>query len=206
MHRPEQMERARAVIDEYNESIVRVDDQRLSLLQQIAEQNKSLDSLHYELTEVIEQEEMRRAEWLVERESEEMPTHVQVMPWSRGYEEDQRFRKSLASSMLGVALLALLIGTIAIPIAEREAIDELPERMAKLVREQLPPPPPPVPVEEPQVAEEIPERNLSRAGAGARRTGTVAGSRAGIRRSTCRCGSRAGYERTGQIERNSRLS
>ena len=155
---PEQMERARAVIDEYNESIVRADDERLALIGKISAQNLTLDSLHYELTEVIEQEEMRRAEWLVERDSDELPAHVQVMPWSRGYEEDLRFRKSLATSLLASALLVMLIGSIAIPIVERQAMDQLPERVAKLVREQLPPPPPPAaPIEEPQIDDQIPE-------------------------------------------------
>ncbi len=154
---PEQLERARAVIDEYNQSIVRADDERLSLIEKIGDQDESLDALHYDLTEAIEREENRQAEWLVERDSDEIPLHVQVMAWSRGYEEDKRFRKSLASSMLGVGLLALLIGSIAIPLVERERIDELPERVAKLVRERLPPPPPPAPVIEPQIVEDITE-------------------------------------------------
>lgn len=152
-----QLERARGVIDEYGDSIVRVEEKRLSLLEKIDSQNLALDRLHYDLAEAIEREEERRAEWIVERDVEVAPSHVQIMPWSRGYEEDVRFRKSLASSMLGTALLIMLIGSVAIPIVERQPIDELPERVAKLVREQLPPPPPPVPVEEPQVAEEIPE-------------------------------------------------
>jgi outer membrane biosynthesis protein TonB len=154
---PEQLERAHAIIDEYNESIVRADDKRLALVEKIGKQNLSLDSLHYELTEVIEREELRRAEWLVERDPDEIPAYAQIMPWSRGYEEDQRFRKSLASSLICAALLALLVGSIAIPIAERQPIDQLPERMAKLVREKLPPPPPPAPVEEPRIEEDIPE-------------------------------------------------
>ncbi len=154
---PEQLERARAITDEYNQSIVRVDDERLSLIEKIGGQNLALDSVHYDLNEAIECEENRRAEWLVERESDEMPVHVQVMAWSRGYEEDRRFRKSLASSFLGVGLLAMLVASIAIPLVERKPIDQLPERIARLVREQLPPPPPPAPVEEPQIEQDMPE-------------------------------------------------
>ena len=153
---PEQLERARAVIDEYNQSIVRADDARLSVIEKIGEHNLSLDALHYDLTEAIEREENRRAEWLVERDSDQPPVHVQVMAWSRGYEEDKRFRKSLASSMLGAGLLTLLIGSIAIPLVERKPIDQLPERIASLVRQQLPPPPP-APVEVPQIEEDITE-------------------------------------------------
>ena len=184
---PEQLERARAIADEYNQSIVRADDERLSLIEKIGDQNLSLDSAHYDLSEAIEREENRRAEWLVERESDEMPVHVQVMAWSRGYEEDQRFRKSLASSMLSVGLLALLIGSIAIPLVERSPIEQLPERIAKLVRQQLPPPPP-APVEMPQIEEDITEPEPEPEARG-RRAATR--YRAGVCRRTCSCGSRA---------------
>jgi outer membrane biosynthesis protein TonB len=154
---PRPLERARGIIEEYNDSIERAEAQRQSLVEKIGGQNLVLDSLHYELSEAIELEENRRAEWVVERDADAAPDHVQIMPWSRGYEEDRRFRKSLASSMLGVALLAVLVATIAIPIIERLPIDELPERVARLVREKLPPPPPPVAVEEPQIEEDLAE-------------------------------------------------
>jgi outer membrane biosynthesis protein TonB len=55
-------------------------------------------------------------------------------------------------------MVALLVGTIALPIVEREKLNELPERIAKLVRQKQIPPPPPVPVEEPTIPEEeLPE-------------------------------------------------
>jgi outer membrane biosynthesis protein TonB len=154
---PRQLERARGIIEEYNESVARAEAERQSLIHQIGDQNLTLDVLHYQLTEAIELEESRRTEWVVERDPDAVPVQVQVMPWSRGYEEDRRFRKSLATSLLGAAILAVLIGSIAIPISERQRIDQLPERVARLVREQLPPPPPPAPIEQPQIDEELPE-------------------------------------------------
>ena len=153
----ERVDRALKKIDEYGESILHKAAQRQSVEERIVEQNKVLDSLHYELTEVIEAEERRRDEWVVERDDDELPVHVQIMPWSRGYEEDRRFRKSLGSSLLASLLIAFLVSSIALPIVERQRVTELPERMAKLVREQLPPPPPPAPVEEPQIEEQLAE-------------------------------------------------
>ena len=152
-----QLDQARRNIEEHGASIIRIEQKRLSLVEEIGDQNLSLDSIYYELTEAIELGENRRGEWLVERDSDEAPAHVQIMAWSRGYEEDRRFRKSLASSLLGAALLVLLVGSIAIPIVERSPMDQLPERIASLVRERLPPPPPPAPVEVPQVEEDLPE-------------------------------------------------
>ena len=153
---PRQLQRARGIIEEYNTSIARAEDERLSIIEQIGDQNMALDRLHYELTEAIELEESRQAEWVVERDADELPEHAQVMPWSRGYEEDQRFRKSLLTSVAASLLVIFLVGSIAIPLVERQPIDELPERIATLVREQLPPPPP-APEPEPLVEEEIPE-------------------------------------------------
>jgi hypothetical protein len=153
----DRVDRALKKIDEYGESILHKAAQRQSVEERIDEQNKVLDNLHYEITEVIEAEESRRNEWVVERDDDELPVHVQVMPWSRGYEEDRRFRKSLGSSLLASLLIAFLVSSIALPIVERQRVAELPERMAKLVREQLPPPPPPAPVEAPQIEEELVE-------------------------------------------------
>jgi hypothetical protein len=151
------VDRARRKIEDYGESILAKAAQRQDAAERIAEQEKSLDRLHYELADAVEAEESYRNEWIVERDDEALPLHAQVMPWSRGYEEDRRFRKSLGSSLAASLVMAFMISSIALPIVDRPKVTELPERMARLVREELPPPPPPVPVEEPQIEEEIPE-------------------------------------------------
>jgi len=103
-----------------------------------------LDVLHYDLQEAIEREENRKDEWLVERDADEIPYRRQVMPWTRGNEEDQRFRKSLGSSLAASFAFALLLSMVALPVIERDEPPELPERVAKLVRKDRTPPPPPV--------------------------------------------------------------
>jgi outer membrane biosynthesis protein TonB len=152
------VDRARRKIDQYGETMLAKAAHRQDAAERIAEQEAVLDALHYELTEAIEAEESFRNEWVVERDDLPVSGHVQVMPWSRGYEEDRRFRKSLGTSLAASLMLAFLVGSIALPVVERAKVTELPERMARLVREELPPPPPPEPVvEEPQIEEEIPE-------------------------------------------------
>ena len=148
---------ARRKIEEYGESIIRVEERRQAIIEKIDDRNTSLDYLHYDLAAAMEREENRKNEWLIERDVDELPPHVQVMPWARGYEEDQRFKKSLGVSVLTSVVLALLVSSIALPIVERNAVIEVPERVAKLVREELPPPPPPAPVEEPVIEEDLPE-------------------------------------------------
>lgn len=148
----DQLDRARRKLDDYSQSIREVEDRRMAIVDRIGEQNAELDYLHYDLTDAVERAESRQSEWVVERDDEPVQAHVQVMPWSRGYEEDERFRKSLGTSLLASLLIAFLLGSIALPIVERTRVTELPERVARLVREQLPPP-----VERPQIEQEIPE-------------------------------------------------
>jgi len=105
----------------------------------------------------MELEEERQNEWRVERDSVEVPQYEQVMPWSRGYEEDQRFRKSLGMSVAASFALAFLVSTVALPIIDRSTEIVVPERVAKLVQE-IPKPKEPEPViEQPVQEEEIPE-------------------------------------------------
>ncbi len=115
---------------------------------------------------MLEQQERKKNEWLIEREPDELPIRTQVMPWTRGCEEDRRFQKSLGTSLAASLAIALLIGTIALPIVERTTVDKLPERVAKLVRQERATPPPPVevpiipeqeiPEPEPELADEQP--------------------------------------------------
>jgi outer membrane biosynthesis protein TonB len=159
---------ARERIHESGESLVGVEHRREGIAAKIGNQNSSLDVLHYELLDAIEREERRRSEWLVERDADELPKYAMVMPWQRRGEEDRRYRRSLGSSLATSLVLAILIGSIAIPIPDKSKKIELPERMAKLVHEALPPPPPapeavideeipePEPETEPELAEETP--------------------------------------------------
>jgi len=159
------IENARRKIHDFGESLIQVEKQRQSIASRIGDQNLVLDRLHYDLNDVIEREEARRNEWVVERDAEYVPPHVQVMPWARGYEEDQRFQKSLGISMAASIALAIILSSIALPIVERNALIEVPERVAKLVRQDLPKPPPPVEqpvIEEPEPQPEIePEPQLA---------------------------------------------
>ena len=97
---------------------------------------------------------------MVERDLEAVPQRVQIMPWARGGQEDQRFRRSLATSIAASLGIAFLLGTIALPIIERDQKIELPERMAKLVRQERTPPP------EPEKIEELPEPEIKESGSG----------------------------------------
>ncbi len=145
---------ARDRIREFGESVIDVEQRREGIVAKIGDQNFELDGLHSDLMHALEREEMRRSEWLIEREPDEPAPHATIMPWQRNSTEDERYRKSLGSSLAAALVVGVLIGSVAIPIPDKARELELPERMAKLVREDLPPP---APVPEPVVQEEIPE-------------------------------------------------
>ncbi|MGA8205410.1 MAG: AgmX/PglI C-terminal domain-containing protein [Woeseiaceae bacterium] len=148
---------ARRKITEYNNEIARVESRRESIVEEINRQNLTLDYLHYDLQDVIEQAESRNNEWIVEREADDVEARLQVMPWARGCQEDERFRRSLATSMAASIAIAFLLSVIALPLVPLQEQIELPERVAKLVRQERTPPPPPEPVAQPTPEEETPE-------------------------------------------------
>lgn len=153
----ERLQYARAEINEYAAEIARVEARRESIIDKIGHQNNDLDYLHYDLQDLIEREEARSNEWLQERECSELPKRIQIMPWTRGGEEDQRLRRSLATSLAASVAIAVLTSVIALPLIERAEKMKLPERIAKLVRQERALPPP-APVEEPiNPREELPE-------------------------------------------------
>jgi protein TonB len=76
------------------------------------------------------------------------------LPWTTSAEQEQRFRRHLMI-FVGVSLLvALILSFLPLPQRDPTEIEEIPERYARLLIEQVAPPPPPPP---PVVQEEEPE-------------------------------------------------
>ena len=152
------LERARSKIDMFAREIERVERHREEILDKIDEHNLFMDCLHYDLRDATEREESRKAEWAVERDDLGLGHRAQIMPWTRGTEEDIRARRSVLAALLIAILIGWGVTLVDIPIPEREQLIELPDRVAKLVeQERLPPPPEPVAEAEPEPEEEITE-------------------------------------------------
>lgn len=147
---------ARGKVGDFEQALADAARQRDDILRRIDASNASLDNLHVELHDAMEREERRRDEWIVERDADELPYRAQVMPWTRGVEEDRRFRQSLAASVLVCLMLGWLFSAIDLPAIDREMTTAVPERVAKLVRQERRPPPPPI-EEELFVDQEPPE-------------------------------------------------
>ena len=149
--------KVRGRIESFNTQQAKVEDRRQSIISDIEDQYETIDFLDDDLLEVLEQEENRKAEWLIETEDRDVPYRAQVMPWARGGEEDQRFHKSLAISMLYAVLIALLLRLVDLPIPEFSELIEVPERVAQLIRQERELPPPQPSIEEQKPEEKQPE-------------------------------------------------
>ena len=79
------------------------------------------------------------------------------LPWDRGAEEEKLFRRVFFVFLVVFVVVSLILPSIPVPEKQREQVEQIPPRLAKLVMEKQkpPPPPPPPPKEEPK--EEEPE-------------------------------------------------
>jgi len=158
-------------IEDFDSTIQQLGDRRREALRKIGGQQDQIDFLDEDLYDLEQEEESRRQEWIIEREESELPKIAQIMPWMRGFEEDERFRKILAVTICVGLLLGLILPLINIPIPERDQLIEVPERFVQLIQQQekkpLPPPrpeaeqPKPEPEQKPdkqKVAEEKPPK------------------------------------------------
>jgi len=135
-------------IDSFEKRVGEIEARRMTIVDQLDLQGENTDVLAGAVLEAERQEELKRLEWVIERKDVEMPFNISKMPWSRGGEDDRLFRKSLAVSLLIALFLGLMLPLIDLPIPDRWEVVEVPERFARMVREQRPPPPPPKAVEE----------------------------------------------------------
>jgi hypothetical protein len=119
-----------------------IEERRRSVVHAIQLQQDDTDILEDDVFEAQLREERRKLEWIVEREIDSSSLRPSVMPWTRGGEDDQRFRKSLAASLLIGLLLGLLLPLIDLPLPERWEPVDVPDRLARLIREERPLPPP----------------------------------------------------------------
>jgi outer membrane biosynthesis protein TonB len=149
------LKRVRARVTSFEERWGAIEDRRQAAIRRLRQHEEGLELLEEDLFEAQQQEERRKLEWIVEREISALPARHAVLPWTRGGEDDRRLRKALAGSLLICLLLGFLVPFIDLPLPVPGEPIEVPERLARLVEQRLPPPPPPV--QEQQVRPEEPE-------------------------------------------------
>ncbi|MEJ2109081.1 MAG: AgmX/PglI C-terminal domain-containing protein [Acidobacteriota bacterium] len=153
----EQLQEVRNRISEFQSQIGVLDAQRNAVLAKIETEEENLDVIAEDLYQVREAEERRKLEWVIEREMSQQPRRQQIMAWARGGEDDMRFRKSLALSLLACLILGIVFPMIDLPLPDRfKKDDAVPKRLVQFIRQaQMKPIPPP-----PVVAERLPEQKV----------------------------------------------
>jgi hypothetical protein len=148
----------RGQIADLGHELTEVEQRRDAARKRMEQHLDVIDYIEDDLRQAIEQEQRRQQEWVVERDENELPWRLQIMPWTRRLEDDDRFRKSLLGSALACLLLGLLIPFIDIPIPEREDLIAVPERLAQFIRKEQQRPMPPVqPMRKKRIEEALPE-------------------------------------------------
>ena len=143
---------------EFEEDLDEAREHRQYIANQINDQNLELDTLDTELRNAMEREERRRAEWIVENEARAIAYREQVMPWARAQEEDARFRRSALATFAVALLLSLILPWLDLPLPLRDKLNEVPDRVAEVIRQELPEPETPEPVvQEEEISEPEPE-------------------------------------------------
>jgi hypothetical protein len=170
----EQLREVRSRVSTFQAQLDELDERRRAILAKIDCEEKNLEILGEDLYQVRETEERRKLEWIVERDISPLPPRVQRMAWARGGEDDTRFHKSLAGSLLASLLLGALLPMIDLPLPKRFVPEEMPKRLAQLVRPELakplpkapaiPEPPPDPGPEGPGVGPGEPRKQVAKAG------------------------------------------
>jgi len=153
------VERARSRIARFEGEISGILQKQAPLQEQIKRCQDELDVLHEEVRDAYDREERRKEEFVIEREISPVPHRPMVMPWTREAESEKRFRLAFAMALSLCIAVSAPISLIKVPIPDRAAtVVEIPKRLVKLVKEDLPKPPPPVRKPEPEQAREEPEQ------------------------------------------------
>jgi len=151
------LKNVRARISRFEERIGGVLEKQASLQEKIDRRLDELDFLHDELSEAQEREQRRKEEFVIEREISEVPFREMIMPWTMEAESERRFRRALLLALMACIILGSLVRWITVPVPDRSVeVIEIPERLAKLVKDE-PPIPVPQPKPKPQPKEEAPQ-------------------------------------------------
>jgi hypothetical protein len=153
----EHLLRARNRVEVFQKHLGEIEDRRRALLEELEQHQEHTYLLEDDVFEALEEEERAKHEWIVEREIDAIASREPIIGWTRGGEEERRFRKSLAIALLVSFAVALLLPFIDLPLRELEETIEVPERVVTLMMEERPQPPPPVEVR-PQPQEQVAEQ------------------------------------------------
>jgi hypothetical protein len=135
------MERVRGRVAGFDEKIRGILEKQASLQEQSNQCVDELDILDQEVRDAYDREERRKEEFVVEREISPVPYRAMIMPWTKEAESERRFRRAVLVMLLICFVFGAPISLIKVPIPDRSVtVVEIPKRLAKLVKNELPKP------------------------------------------------------------------
>src|SRR5262249_37573497 len=137
----EQLRRVRSLVEGFEKRVAEIEERREAVLDEVQRQQQHTELLDFEVFEALEEQRRHDEEWVLDREMSAPPVLELVMPWTRGGEEDQRYRKSLATSLMISLVFALVIPQITLPLHSQDEETKVPERVVRLMMEARPLPP-----------------------------------------------------------------
>jgi hypothetical protein len=137
------VERVRGRVARFEGKISGILEKQASYQEQINQCLDELDILNQEVRDAYDREERRKEEFVIEREVSSVPYRAMIMPWSKEAESESRFRRAILVAFILCFLFGAPIPLIKVPIPDRSVIvAEIPKRLVKLVKNDLPKPEP----------------------------------------------------------------
>ena len=119
-----------------------VRDEKLDLEKQVEEAGYEVGYLIEDLKNAKINEVESKNDFVVERKYEALPYYPMVMPWDKKGETEKRFRKYSLLAILYSILAALVLPYIQLPVPDKDAVVEVPERIVKFIKKKQPKPKP----------------------------------------------------------------
>jgi outer membrane biosynthesis protein TonB len=127
-------------IASFESKLEQVESQRNRIADEIEQLSDEVWVLRQDIDILKEEEESKKYEFVIEREMPKQPFRPMVMPWTKGDENEKRFRQILLLCVLYSILFGLLIPLYQAPEPDQEQVVKVPERLVKLLEKQKPKP------------------------------------------------------------------
>lgn len=137
------VERVRSRIARFEGEISGILEKQASYREQIGRCFDELNILDEEVRDAYDREERRKEEFVIEREITPVSHRAMIMPWNKDAEGESRFRRAVLIALMLCFVFGAPVPLIKVPIPDRSVIvAEIPKRLVKLVKEELPKPEP----------------------------------------------------------------
>ena len=117
-------------------------DKKISLEKQVEEAGYEIGYLREDLKNEKINEAESKNDFVIERTYESLPYYPMVMPWDKKGETEKRFKRFALLAVLYSILAALVLPYIQLPVPDKDAVVEVPERIVKFIKKKQPKPKP----------------------------------------------------------------